>query len=125
MVLPMFIAPLVLASVLGVSPGKKPKCATGKNATGQWIDAQGLVCSWDGSSADARFLRDLVVNKHVGPTDTGALVRQKFPQLAKYRNSCINSALRNARNTMNEIYKARKQASSFGDCKFIPALCFY
>jgi hypothetical protein len=123
MVLPIFLAPLALASVLAVSPAKKPKSAVGKNAVGQWIDGHGLICSWDGSSNDARFLRDLVVNKHIAPTDTAAVVRKKFPTLAKYTGSCINSALRNARNTMNDIYKARKQASNFGDCKYHP-MCF-
>lgn len=119
MVLPIFLAPLALASVLGASSAtKKPKYAVGKNGSGQWIDAQGLICSWDGSSDDARFLRDLVTNNHVGPNDTAAVIQQNFPRLAKYRNSCVNSALRNARNSINEIYNARKQASGFGDCKY-------
>jgi hypothetical protein len=74
MVLPIFLTPLALASVLAVSPAKKPKSAVGKNAVGQWIDGQGLICSWDGSSNDAQFLCDLVVNKHIAPTDTAAVV---------------------------------------------------
>jgi hypothetical protein len=127
MVLPIFLAPLALASVLAVSPAKKPKSAVGKNAAGQGqcIDGQGLICSWDGSSNDARFLRNLVVNKHIALTDTSAVIRKKFPTtLAKYTGSCINSALlRIVRNSMNDIYKTRKQASNFGDCKCHP-MCF-
>jgi len=78
-------------------------------------NAKGKICSWDGTSSDAEFLKILVQNGCLeGMTPAQIQKEKKYAAFDEYANSTFASALNNMKKALGKEMETQRAGGSNG-----------
>jgi len=104
----------------------KKKTASAVQAKEVKRNAKGKICSWDGASSDAEFLKILVQNGlPEGMTPAQIQKEKKHAAFDEHANSTFASALNNMKKSLGKEMEMQRAGGSNGKSLFVFVCSFF